>query len=65
VDYVTVAEAAKVLRCSEDTIRALVYEGRLEAMRVRPKGRLLVTRTSLSEALRPVVRTTSQHPILS
>jgi excisionase family DNA binding protein len=65
VEYVTVSEASKLLRCSSDTIRSLVAEGRLEAVRIRPRGRLLITRASLNAALRPVVRTTSQHAILS
>lgn len=47
----TVPEAAQALRVSPDTVRALVREGRLKAVRVRPRGRLLFDPADVRAAL--------------
>lgn len=43
-----------MLRTSEDNLRALVREGRLRAVRVRPRGRLLFDPADVRSALHPV-----------
>jgi excisionase family DNA binding protein len=51
----TIAEAAKILRCSERTIRRLIWSGRLRAVQV---GRCYrIRRHDLSELLRASLTT--------
>jgi excisionase family DNA binding protein len=45
-------EVAEALRCSEETVRALVSEGRLKAQRVRPRGQLLFSPDDVQAALK-------------
>jgi excisionase family DNA binding protein len=49
--YLLVSEAAEILRKSDKDVRALIAEGRLRAVRARPKGRLLISPRDLEEAL--------------
>jgi excisionase family DNA binding protein len=51
-DLLTTAEAGAILRMSSVSIRDLIAEGRLRAVRVRPKGRLLLDRADVEQALR-------------
>lgn len=52
IKLLTTDEAAAALRCSAETVRELIAEGRLRAVRVRPRGRLLVDADSLTAAMR-------------
>jgi excisionase family DNA binding protein len=50
--YLTAPEVASQLRCSLDTIYSLVQDGRLKALRLRDRGRLLFHPADVEAALR-------------
>ncbi|WP_420114867.1 helix-turn-helix domain-containing protein [Pseudactinotalea sp.] len=58
--YLTVAEAAKVLSCSSDSVRRLISRGELRAYRF---GRLIrIATADISGAGRPVTRQRARIP---
>jgi excisionase family DNA binding protein len=50
--YLTTREVAELLRRSAADVRALVAEGRLRAVRLRPRGALLFEADEVRRALR-------------
>lgn len=59
--YLTVAQAAKVLSCSSDSVRRLISRGELRAYRF---GRLIrIATADLSGAGRPVTRQRARTPV--
>jgi excisionase family DNA binding protein len=48
----TVSEAANTFRCSPDTIRRWISEGRLRAKRVTERGPLLIEADDVESAMR-------------
>ena len=66
--YVSVARAAELLRCSDDTVRKLFHQGRLRGIR-RGFGQvkqILVERESVEQVAREVVeRSTENNPAAS
>jgi excisionase family DNA binding protein len=44
-------EAADLLRCTAETVRDWIHEGRLRATRARPRGRLLIDRGDVERIL--------------
>jgi excisionase family DNA binding protein len=57
--YLTTAEVAGLLRRSAADVRALVAEGRLRAVRLRPRGALLFDADEVRRALREARRVES------
>lgn len=48
-DFLSVPEAAALLRVSPDTVRDWIREGRVRAWRIGPRGRYRISVASLNE----------------
>jgi excisionase family DNA binding protein len=55
-EYLTVDEAARLLRQSRDTVRRKIHEGEISAVRLGVHGPLRVSVDELERHLRPVGR---------
>lgn len=61
VSLLTVREAARVLRCSPQTVYRAIKEGRVSAFRLREHGALRVPAFELEHLVKPeLVRTVEQ-----
>jgi excisionase family DNA binding protein len=63
-EFLTIDDAAVLLRCSTKSIRRHVHAGNLPALR-GPGGRLLFESQSLRQALCPAVGGTASRPTVS
>jgi len=53
--YLTVREAAEILRLHPDSIRTAIKTGRLSAHRSGPHGRYLITEKAIEAFLKPAL----------
>jgi excisionase family DNA binding protein len=61
MEYLSITEAAAVLRLSVSRVRQLATEGKIKSLQLQPRGRLLFQRADLELALRPKVGTLLQQ----
>ena len=55
MQYLTVKEAAQVLRLHPDSVRAAIKTGRLAAYRNGPRGRYYITEKAIEAYLKPAI----------
>ena len=55
MQYLTVKEAAQVLRLHPDSVRAAIKTGRLAAYRNGPRGRYYITQKAIEAYLKPAI----------